>query len=341
MDKQTRRGPLHNMNDSYQMPIQIESDENGFIDRECPNENCLFTFKIDLHDWEDKVVGHHMRCPRCGLVAPHDKWWTQGQLAVLNANIKSFALGLVHDELNSTFRQLERQARRNKYVRISYKPSSRPLYANLPISQTDAWETEITCDECGTRFSIIGNAYFCPCCGKDLSTNAIQDSLTSYRRRIDDLQKVHDIFKQDFSSEEAEKQVESIREDTLGSIVGTFESFCKARYAEMGGTNAKRGVFQRLRDGDDLFDELTGFRYEHRIGDDGLDFMNLMFNRRHLITHSNGIVDEQYLRKTGDTLYAARQRVIVRNADLLKLLDFIQEVVNGLLDAKPKESPTT
>lgn len=69
--------------------------------------------------------------------------------------------------------------------------------------------------------------------------------------------------------------------------------------------------------------------------------MNLMFNRRHLITHSNGIVDEQYLRKAGDTLYAAGQRVIVRNADLLKLLDFIQEVVNGLLDAKPKKSPTT
>ena len=59
------------------------------------------------------------------------------------------------------------------------------------------------------------------------------------------------------------------------------------------------------------------------------------------VIHSNGIVDEQYLRKTGDTLYAAGQRVIVRNADLLKLLDFIQEVVNGLLDAKPKESPTT
>lgn len=132
MGKQTRRRPLHNMNDSYQMPIQIESDENGFIDRECPNENCLFTFKIDLHDWEDKVVGHHMRCPRCGLVAPHDKWWTQGQLAVLNANIKSFALGLVHDELNSTFRQLERQARRNKYVRISYKPSSRPRMLTSP-----------------------------------------------------------------------------------------------------------------------------------------------------------------------------------------------------------------
>lgn len=328
------------MNDSYDMPVRIESDENGFIDRECPNENCLFTFKIDLHDWEDKVVGNDMHCPRCGFLAPHDKWWTQGQLGVLNENVKSFALGLVHDELESTFKQLEQQTRRNKYVRISYKPASRPLYANLPISQTDAWETEITCDKCSTSFSVIGNAYFCPCCGKDLSTNAIQDSITSYRRRIDDLQKVHDLFKQDFSPEEAERQVESIREDTLGSIVGTFESFCKARYAELGGTDAKRGVFQRLHDGDDLFDKLAGFRYEHCIGDDGLDFMNVMFNRRHLLTHSNGIVDEQYLKKTGDSSYVAGQRVVIRSSDLLRLLDLIQEVVSGLLDAKAINAPT-
>lgn len=45
------------------IPVTLQSDENGYFDRECPNENCLYQFKIKLKDWEDKVsdeeVHHH------------------------------------------------------------------------------------------------------------------------------------------------------------------------------------------------------------------------------------------------------------------------------------------
>ena len=33
------------------IPITLRSDENGYFDRECPNENCLYRFKIKLKDW--------------------------------------------------------------------------------------------------------------------------------------------------------------------------------------------------------------------------------------------------------------------------------------------------
>ena len=31
------------------------SDEKGYFDRECPNENCQHTFKICMEDWKEKV----------------------------------------------------------------------------------------------------------------------------------------------------------------------------------------------------------------------------------------------------------------------------------------------
>ena len=59
--------------------------------------------------------------------------------------------------------------------------------------------------------------------------------------------------------------------------------------------------------------------------------MTILFNRRHLLTHCNGIVDEKYIRNTGDNSYELGQRIIVKDKDLLRLLDIIERVVEGLL----------
>lgn len=39
-----------------EIPITIHSDEKGYFDRECPNENCLYTFKINMQDWKEKFL---------------------------------------------------------------------------------------------------------------------------------------------------------------------------------------------------------------------------------------------------------------------------------------------
>lgn len=33
-----------------EIPITFQSDEKGYFDRECPNENCLYSFKINMND---------------------------------------------------------------------------------------------------------------------------------------------------------------------------------------------------------------------------------------------------------------------------------------------------
>lgn len=252
------------------------------------------------------------------------------QLEVLNENVMSLALGIVHDELKTEFKEIERKTRHNKYARITYKPGTRPQYANLPVTQGDEWATEIICNTCGMRFSVIGNAFFCPCCGKDLTTNAIRDSLQSFRRRINGLDKLLKLFERTFSVEEAERQVVALREDTLNSLVGTFDSFAKNRYIELGGEPPKGNVFQRIKDGSNLYYDLTGKSYRDFISDDEFDEMRVLVNRRHLLTHNNGFADERYLRNSCDVFYKLGQRIVVKESDLNKLLEAIEKIVIGL-----------
>lgn len=48
---------------NIEIPMKILSDEKGYLDRQCPNENCLFEFKISMQDWEDKVSDEEVHCP--------------------------------------------------------------------------------------------------------------------------------------------------------------------------------------------------------------------------------------------------------------------------------------
>lgn len=319
------------MSDSIELHMKMLTDENGFIDRECPQDDCLFSFKIDAGDWQARIDGNEMYCPRCGHRDGAGRWWTARQNEAIEANAMSAGLGLASDLLDEIFGDFARELNRTSAnVSAVYEPGLRPEYADLPIEQTSGWATEITCNQCGTRFSVIGNAYFCPCCGKDLTTNAVFDSLASYRRRINDLDKLNAWFISNYGAEEAERQIGQQREDIMKSLVGTFESYAKNRYVEMGGTLPRGNVFQRVNDGSECFRTLTGHGYNDFIGNNGVLELGILVNRRHLLTHGNGIVDDRYLRNSGDTSYELGQRIVVNNADLTNLLNLIDKIIHGL-----------
>lgn len=171
------------MMDFVDLNMRMLTDENGFIDRECPQDECLFSFKIDANDWQSRIEGGEMYCPQCGHRDVADRWWTARQNEAIEANAMSAGLGFACDLLDVAFSDFARDLNRSSSnMRAVYKPGLRPEYTDLPIEQTAGWATEITCDQCGARFSVIGNAYFCLYCGKDLSTKAVFDSLASYRR---------------------------------------------------------------------------------------------------------------------------------------------------------------
>jgi hypothetical protein len=41
--------------DGMRVSVDFPSDEDGYLDRSCPKEECRFEFKIDSEDWRNKV----------------------------------------------------------------------------------------------------------------------------------------------------------------------------------------------------------------------------------------------------------------------------------------------
>ena len=99
------------MSDIIRVPIKIQSDDKGYIDRECPNEECLFNFKIKLDDWKEKVSDEEVHCPMCGHIDTSDKWWTQQQLDEMRKIASDYAVNYMTRELDTALKGLEKSTR--------------------------------------------------------------------------------------------------------------------------------------------------------------------------------------------------------------------------------------
>lgn len=313
------------------IPIKIQSDENGYFDRECPNGNCLYKFKIKLNDWENKVSDEEVHCPMCGHVDTSDKWWTQEQLEQIHEITKRFAIKFIQEELDKSFKRIVRSTRNNKFCKITYKPGRKLSFINNPIGQLPEWEQEITCEKCSTTYSVIGSAYFCPCCGYNSASSSFSESLDIIEKKLASLPRVKELYCELYDMDKAETMCRSMIEESLGDCVSAFQKFAERRYVEITGKSVRVNDFQIIDKGSNHFLSAVGYGYERWLSEYELRTLKLYFQRRHLFEHNNGMVDEQYLSKTGDKNYSIGQRLIIRKTEIREVLNILKKLGKGIL----------
>lgn len=321
-----------------EIPITLMSDEKGYFDRECPNENCLYTFKVYMEDWKEKVSDEEVHCPMCGHVDTSDKWWTQDQLESMQEIAASYAMSMISKELDKAFGSLARSTRHNKFVKITYKPGRRITFQNNPIGQSEEWETDITCESCDTRYSVIGSAFFCPCCGHNSAVSAFEESMDSVEKMVASLSEMKQMLTNSYGRDKAETMCRGLLESSIGDIVSAFQKFASCHYDKLTGKTSRVNDFQIVDKGSQLFKDAVGKGYDEWLSALELQQMNMLFQRRHLIEHNNGMVDQKYIDKSGDSSYVVGQRLVVKESDALTLLAIIKKLGKGLMSIK--EVPT-
>jgi hypothetical protein len=60
-------------------------------------------------------------------------------------------------------------------------------------------------------------------------------------------------------------------------------------------------------------------------------FVNLMMQRRHIVTHNAGKVDQDYLDDSGDNFCRLNERIRIRSAEIKRLLPLIRKMCDNLL----------
>lgn len=245
-----------------------------------------------------------------------------------------YAMALISEKLDEAFGGLARSTRHNKFVKITYKPGKRITFQNNPIGQSEEWEIDITCENCGTRYSVIGSAYFCPCCGHNSAVSAFEESMDSVEKMLASLSEMKQMLTTSYGRDKAETMCRGLLESSIGDIVSAFQKFASCHYDKLTGKTSRVNDFQIVDKGSQLFKDATGKGYDEWLSVDELKDMNLLFQRRHLIEHNNGMVDQKYIDKSGDNSYAVGQRLVVKGSDPLTLLAIIKKLGKGLVSLK-------
>jgi len=109
-----------------QVSVPINTDDEGYYDKECPSENCLFKFKVLAKDWKNKFNDEAVYCPFCGHEAPANSFWTTEQIKAS----KKQAINIVKNQLNKAFsesaKNFNRKQPKNGFITMKMKFSGTP-----------------------------------------------------------------------------------------------------------------------------------------------------------------------------------------------------------------------
>lgn len=318
--------------DGTKVSVPIEADEEGYLDKECPADNCKFVFKAYEEDWANLFKDEAVYCPMCGHEAKADSWWTTEQLE----HAKKQALKQVESVMGRAMRtdalNFNRRQPRNSFIKMSMSVKGFNYHPMMmPFQAKELFERKIQCDKCNSRYSVIGSAYFCPCCGHNSVEKTFDDSIKKILAKIDNQDIIRKAFHDIGQKDEAEITIKSLIESAISDGVTAFQRLADELYTKVPNCKpASFNAFQRIDDGNRLWKNACGQGYEDWLTLGELSDLKLLFQKRHLLAHKEGMVDDKYIQKSGDTNYRAGQRIIIRDVEIRRLVDMITKLVTGM-----------
>ncbi|MCK4874113.1 MAG: hypothetical protein KAS72_15425 [Phycisphaerales bacterium] len=293
-----------------QISVPIEADEDGFTGRECPVDKCQGYFKIE---YGTGLQGEDLpcHCPYCGYTGAHDEFWTKEQIAYAESIAmrqieRAIIRGLKEHEFNYP-------AQGDFGIGISMKVKPGPPH---PIRhyRENRLETEVVCDMCTLHYAIYGVFAHCPDCGAHNSLQILKKNLDLAVKQLD---LAGDVEDKDFA--------EHLVADALENVVSTFDGFgrelCRV-HAEQATvqTKAENLSFQNLPGACANFKRLFSHDLTTSIEQAQWDLAVRCFNKRHLLAHKMGVIDQKYIVATNEASAVVGRRVRI---DVDEVLEFV------------------
>jgi uncharacterized Zn finger protein (UPF0148 family) len=329
---------LRGLDGKHQVPVSLPSDAEGYFDRECPSTECQFQFKVYEEDWRDKVRDEEVFCAFCGHTADSGQWWTQEQIKYAHDAAVAHLSKRIHGAMKRDASNWNLRQRRDSFLRITMKVDDRPVQVSVPSAAGEPMRLKITCPACTCRYAVIGAAFFCPACGHNAADLVFSQSIAGIRNALDALAGVRAAIP---DRDTAETTVRLIVENGLQSAVTAFQRYAEVLYAGFPSMpRPRRNAFQNLGEGSDLWVSATGKRYADYLNSADLTTLTRMFQQRHLLAHTQGLVDADYVARTGDTAYRMGQRLVLRDTAVRECLALIEKLAAAMAaDATANTNP--
>ncbi len=282
------------------LPVYIVSDKEGFFGAEC--QECGKYFRTSRFN-------EITTCPYCGAKSSFLSFLTSNQKKYIEAYVIKFL------ELFQS----------GKSGEIDFDSLIEKLDNKTGFIYSDErQQTVFKCSKCSNRNDIIGIYGYCSGCGYRNNLDIFNEKLAIEMNRV-----------MNPKYDKSERQLrEKEWQEVLKSSISVFEGFARDVHKELlklplhpNQRKAVSGIsFQRILDAREAL--LSVFRFDifGEITSDDICFINKSFNRRHLFTHNEGLVDEDYIENTGDTSVKLGQLFRVRSSEVKRLIELLGSV---------------
>ena len=300
--------------------ISIPADENAFSGRECPQPECEGYFKIKLGTG---LKGEGLPCyrPYCGHTAGHDQFWTKEQIEYA----KSVAMRRITDAIHEDLKKLEFDHKPKGAFGIGISMKLKPG-TPMPIHyyREKQLETEVVCVNCTLRYSVYGVFAFCPDCGQHNSVQILDKNLEVVGKMLD--------MAMGADKDLAEKLIENALEDCVSGFDGFGRELCRV-HANMARNPAKAEKinFQNLESARTNLLDLYGIDLSAEVTPDEWREAAMDFQKRHIVAHRMGVVDQDYVTKTGDCRAVVGRKIAITADDVRSLVMIISKLAPRVL----------
>ena len=318
-------GELERMHGIQEISVSLPSDSEGYFDRECPSPECRFQFKVHEDDWRDEEVF----CAFCGHAAPSDRWCTQEQMAHADAAAVAEIEGRIGSAMKRDAQRWNNRQRADSFLpSITLSVKDEPQHHFLPAAAAEPMRLRIECPACSCRYAAIGAAFFCPACRHNAADLMFTQSVAGIGGALDALPSVRAAIP---DRDRAETTHRLIVESGLQHLVAAFQRYAEALYARFASAPpARRNAFQNLTEGSRLWHAATSKQYGDYISNAELATLTRCFQQRHLLAHTQGLIDADYIDRAGDTAYRIGQRIIIREAAVRECLALTEKLAAGM-----------
>jgi len=275
------------------------SDRHGMFGSFCPN--CKSYFRIDMFSSD-------MFCPYCGKVSRGIHFITENQLKYIYAFCNAFIEAYDGDEdVTLDLDKLNEEL-----------PENRPKWLYSEETQQNNYK----CSTCKRKYNILGEYCLCPGCGKPNLSDVFSQKMNEFGKQF-----------QKANEEVSDRHDREVEWEKLTRCVSEFESMANQirRFllrhpaTEKRKNSLKSLSFQNILIARDLLKEWYDIDILEGVSETDSNFLNKMFNRRHLFIHNAGQVDQEYLNNTGDTSVRLNQMIRVRSREIRRLIPLVLE----------------
>lgn len=312
--------PPSRAGDEYSSQLGLPTDDEGFFGRECPNADCLAYFKLHVDEYQEARDAGRLTCPVCGTSEPDDHFFTQDQLARLEAAKREFAQGAVNDILRNFARDANRRTRNSRFAKLTWNAPRPYVPAQLPTYVEKQTIRTFACPNGGHRAVIYDLVAFCPYCGPDATPPraVFDDTVAAMGRLLEMVQAQPDEARAEIT---ALGGATVLVERALTNLVAAAQNLAKQTHARAGRPPARQNPWQNVERLQKQWIADMGHDPLAALAPSDVATLRLAFDRRHLLEHNGGVADAKYVEETGDGVVGRKVRITPR---------FVADVVNSI-----------